>query len=111
MRDRRRRRLVLGVVIVVGGLIVNFREKLRGDPAAALRQTYLGVIYRSAERVLGGRGWIGASFPCEVNQHGGAGLRILGAVNPGIGAAFSDDFSRFQRNGRIVSAIEPLRTL
>src|ERR1700690_486467 len=87
VRDGGRRRFVLGVVIVVGGLIIDFGEKLGGDPGAALCRTYLGVIYRSAEGVLGGRSLVGASFPGEVNQHGGTGLGVLGAVNPGIRGA------------------------
>jgi len=114
------RRLFLGVILFLVGLVVNLGEEFGGNAGAAFQRTNLSVLDRDPERVLSaGRGHrgqsvvggVGAGFAGKMNGNGCPGSRILGVVSPGVCGGLVGDFGRFKRNRRVASAIEAFRPL
>ena len=55
-------------------------------------------------------GRVDAPFAGEMDGDVGAGRRIFGVIGPGVGGAFAGDIHGIESDGRIVEAIETLRT-
>src|SRR5580658_3551632 len=109
MRNRRRRRLVLGIIIVVCGLIVNLGEKVRGHPRASFRGANLGVLDRRCESKFVGCRWIRTGLASDMYRDGSPGLRVFGTVSPRIRCTFADDVGGLERDGGVAVTVVAFR--
>ena len=97
-------------IVVVDIFLLKFRELVGCNLGAAFERADLGVVERNAERILRFGRAVGTGFARNVHRDDGVRLRILCVVNPGQAGGFLFDVRRFERNGRIASAIEALGT-